>query len=116
MLADYHTPLPKMNSKITSLKAGNSRFCYYYHEQDDRPIKGFGFVEMSNDDEAQKANRSMFNGRNLFSEQARPGSSSSGGFRGGEDKSRLKAPHYAGHGFLLLQSIKQISGIFKRLL
>lgn len=55
--------------------------------------KGFGFVEMSNDDDAQKAidmfNGKDFGGRNLTVNEARPmeprqnGGGNGGGFRGG---------------------------------
>ena len=54
--------------------------------------RGFAFVEMSSDDEAQKAiaelNDYQFGGRNLTVNEARPKPEYSGGFGGGDSRRR----------------------------
>ncbi len=54
--------------------------------------RGFAFVEMSNDDEAQKAisqfNEHSLGGRNLVVNEARPRPERSGGFGGGGNRRR----------------------------
>ncbi len=54
--------------------------------------KGFGFVEMSNDDEAQKAindlNGREMGGRSIVVNEARPPEKRSGGFGGGGGRGR----------------------------
>ncbi len=54
--------------------------------------KGFGFVEMENDDEAQKAIESLngqdMNGRSLTVNEARPMEPRTGGGGGGRDNNR----------------------------
>lgn len=54
--------------------------------------RGFAFVEMSNDDEAQKAvtqfNEHSLGGRNLIVNEARPKPERSGGFGGGGNRRR----------------------------
>ena len=54
--------------------------------------RGFGFVEMSSEDDAQKAiqqlNEKEFGGRNLTVNEARPKPKSSGGFKGGGGRER----------------------------
>jgi RNA recognition motif-containing protein len=53
--------------------------------------RGFGFVEMSSQDEAQRAiqalNESQLDGRSLTVNEARPQENRSGGFRGGDRQS-----------------------------
>jgi cold-inducible RNA-binding protein len=59
--------------------------------------RGFGFVEMSSDDEANNAvnqlNGQMLDGRSLKVENARPRSAPNGG---GADPSRMRRPQMAG--------------------
>ena len=54
--------------------------------------RGFAFVEMSSDDEAQKAiaelNEYQLGGRSLSVNEARPKPASAGGFGGGESRRR----------------------------
>ena len=54
--------------------------------------RGFGFVEMSTDDEAQKAitalNGTQVGGRSLTVNEARPKAARSGGFGGGQSHRR----------------------------
>jgi RNA recognition motif-containing protein len=54
--------------------------------------RGFAFVEMSTDEEAQKAiselNASQLGGRNLTVNEARPRLAHTGGFGGGESRRR----------------------------
>jgi RNA recognition motif-containing protein len=54
--------------------------------------RGFAFVEMSSDDEAQKAiaelNEYQLGGRSLTVNEARPKPASAGGFGGGESRRR----------------------------
>ena len=54
--------------------------------------KGFGFVEMSNDDEAQEAIEKFdgqdFDGRNIKVNEAKPREPRSGGFDGGRSGNR----------------------------
>ena len=57
--------------------------------------RGFAFVEMSTDEEAQKAitelNEFQLGGRNLAVNEARPKPASGGGFRGGHSSSRRRS-------------------------
>ena len=59
--------------------------------------RGFAFVEMSTDDEAQKAitelNNYQLGGRGLTVNEARPKTTSGGGF-GGEDSRRRSEPRW----------------------
>ena len=61
--------------------------------------RGFAFVEMSTDDEAQKAitelNEHQLGGRGLTVNEARPKpASSAGGFGGGGDQRRRSEPRW----------------------
>ena len=60
--------------------------------------RGFAFVEMSTDDEAQQAismrNDRDFGGRNLTVNEARPKTSSGGGFGGGGNGRRRSEPRW----------------------
>jgi len=60
--------------------------------------RGFAFVEMSTDEEAQKAiaqfNESSMGGRNLTVNEARPKPERSGGFGGGNGSRRRSEPRW----------------------
>jgi cold-inducible RNA-binding protein len=60
--------------------------------------RGFAFVEMSNDAEAQKAitelNNAQFGGRGITVNEARPKVSSGGGGYGGGDSRRRREPRW----------------------
>ena len=60
--------------------------------------RGFAFVEMSTDDEAQKAitelNDYQMGGRGLTVNEARPKPASSGGFGGGDSGRRRSEPRW----------------------
>ena len=60
--------------------------------------RGFAFVEMSTDDEAQKAitelNEFQLGGRGLTVNEARPKPASSGGFGGGDAPRRRSEPRW----------------------
>jgi len=60
--------------------------------------RGFAFVEMGTDDEAQKAiqqfNEYSFGGRNLTVNEARPRPERSGGFGGGGGNRRRSEPRW----------------------
>jgi RNA recognition motif-containing protein len=60
--------------------------------------RGFGFVEMSTDDDAQKAiaelNASQMGGRSLAVNEARPKAARSGGFDGGGGSRRRREPRW----------------------
>ncbi len=60
--------------------------------------RGFAFVEMSTDDEAQKAidqfNAQPFNGRNLTVNEARPKPERGGGYGGGGGSRRRSEPRW----------------------
>ncbi len=60
--------------------------------------RGFAFVEMSTDEEAQKAitelNEFQLGGRGLTVNEARPKPASAGGFGGGGDSRRRREPRW----------------------
>jgi cold-inducible RNA-binding protein len=60
--------------------------------------RGFAFVEMASDDDAQKAinqfNGQPFNGRNLTVNEARPKPERSGGYGGGGGNRRRSEPRW----------------------
>jgi len=60
--------------------------------------RGFAFVEMSTDDEAQRAitelNEHQLGGRNLTVNEARPKPARSGGFGGGDSRRRRSEPRW----------------------
>ena len=60
--------------------------------------RGFAFVEMSTDEEAQKAihdfNEYQLGGRGLTVNEARPKPEHSGGFRGGDSPRRRSEPRW----------------------
>lgn len=60
--------------------------------------RGFAFVEMSTDDEAQKAiselNEYQLGGRGLTVNEARPKPEHAGGFRGGDSRRRRSEPRW----------------------
>ncbi len=60
--------------------------------------RGFGFVEMSTSEEAQKAidtfNGSELGGRSLTVNEARPKTARAGGFGGGESRRRRSEPRW----------------------
>jgi cold-inducible RNA-binding protein len=60
--------------------------------------RGFGFVEMSTDQEAQNAirtlNASQLGGRSLTVSEARPKAARSGGFDGGQSQRRRSEPRW----------------------
>jgi len=60
--------------------------------------RGFAFVEMSSDEEAQKAidtfNGSELGGRSLTVNEARPKAPRSGGFGGGDSRRRRSEPRW----------------------
>ena len=67
-------------------------------DRDTGRSKGFGFVEMSSDEEAQKAirelNDSQVGGRNLTVNEARPKAAPSGGYGGGQSHRRRSEPRW----------------------
>ena len=60
--------------------------------------RGFAFVEMASDEDAQNAidtlNNHQLGGRNLTVNEARPKTSSAGGFGGGGDSRRRSEPRW----------------------
>ena len=68
------------------------------NDRDTGRSKGFGFVEMSTDEEAQTAirelNGSQVGGRSLTVNEARPKPARSGGFGGGQSQRRRSEPRW----------------------
>ena len=67
-------------------------------DRDTGRSKGFGFVEMSTDEEAQKAiselNEYQLGGRGLTVNEARPKPASTGRFGGGDSRRRRSEPRW----------------------
>ena len=73
-------------------QAGNVESVNVVRDQATGRARGFAFVEMSSDDEAQKAitelNEYQLGGRSLTVNEARPKPAYGGGFGGGESRRR----------------------------
>ena len=73
-------------------RCGNVESVTVMRDQATGRARGFGFVEMSTHEDAQKAidtfNGSEFGGRNLTVNEARPKTQRPGGFGGGESRRR----------------------------
>ena len=73
-------------------RAGSVESVTVMRDQATGRARGFAFVEMSTDEEAQKAiselNAFQLGGRNLTVNEARPKADRSGGFGGGESRRR----------------------------
>jgi cold-inducible RNA-binding protein len=73
-------------------RAGSVESVTVMRDQATGRARGFAFVEMSTDDEAQKAitelNAFQLGGRNLTVNEARPKEARSGGFGGGSQRRR----------------------------
>jgi cold-inducible RNA-binding protein len=79
-------------------RAGSVESVTVMRDQATGRARGFAFVEMSSDDEAQKAitelNAFSLGGRNLTVNEARPKADRSGGFGGGDSYRRRSEPRW----------------------
>ena len=79
-------------------KAGSVESVTVMRDQATGRARGFAFVEMSTDEEAQKAikelNASQLGGRSLTVNEARPKTPRSGGFDGGGSNRRRSEPRW----------------------
>jgi cold-inducible RNA-binding protein len=79
-------------------QAGNVESVRVMRDMATGRARGFAFVEMSTDEEAQKAIQDFheyeLGGRGLTVNEARPKPESSGGFRGGEAPRRRSEPRW----------------------
>jgi RNA recognition motif-containing protein len=79
-------------------RAGSVESVSVMRDQATGRARGFGFVEMSSDEEAQNAirelNGSQVGGRSLTVNEARPKPSRSGGFGGGQSPRRRSEPRW----------------------
>jgi RNA recognition motif-containing protein len=75
-------------------QAGTVQTVSIVRDRDTGRARGFGFVEMSNDAEAQTAidrfDQQQFSGRNLTVNVAKPQAPRSGGFGGGRSRSESR--------------------------
>ena len=79
-------------------KAGNVETVRIMRDMATGRARGFAFVEMASDDEAQAAitqlNEYQLGGRGLTVNEARPKPASSGGFGGGDSNRRRSEPRW----------------------
>jgi cold-inducible RNA-binding protein len=79
-------------------QAGNVESVRVMRDMATGRARGFAFVEMSTDEEAQKAiqdfNEYQLGGRGLTVNEARPKPEGSGGFRGGDAPRRRSEPRW----------------------
>src|SRR4051812_25930274 len=79
-------------------RAGNVETVKVMRDMATGRARGFAFVEMSTDEEAQKAiqelNEYQLGGRGLTVNEARPKPDSAGGFRGGDAPRRRSEPRW----------------------
>jgi RNA recognition motif-containing protein len=79
-------------------RAGSVESVTIMRDQMTGRARGFGFVEMSTDEEAQTAirelNASQLGGRSLTVNEARPKEARSGGFGGGHSHRRRSEPRW----------------------
>ena len=79
-------------------KAGSVDSVTVMRDQMTGRARGFGFVEMGTDEEAQNAitqlNGSQIGGRSLTVNEARPKAARSGGFDGGHSQRRRSEPRW----------------------
>src|SRR5438105_15552525 len=79
-------------------RAGSVESVTVMRDQTTGRARGFAFVEMSTDDEAQKAiselNAFQLGGRSLTVNEARPKAERSGGFGGGQSQRRRSEPRW----------------------
>ena len=79
-------------------RAGSVESVNIVRDQATGRARGFAFVEMSTDDEAQKAiselNAHQVGGRSLTVNEARPKTPRSGGFGGGHSQRRRSEPRW----------------------
>jgi cold-inducible RNA-binding protein len=79
-------------------RAGSVESVTVMRDQATGRARGFGFVEMSTEEEAQKAiqelNAFQLGGRNLTVNEARPKPARSGGYGGGQSQRRRSEPRW----------------------
>ena len=101
MLETCRTRLVKTSCRISFARAGSVESVTVMRDQATGRARGFGFVEMSTDEEAQKAitdlNSSQVGGRSITVNEARPKEARSGGgggYGGGGGSRRRSEPRW----------------------